>query len=68
MLEQFEASAEGIIEWHSRQASQRPYHTDSVGGSVGGGQETVDWLSNLPSHSGPCACIVEFKWLWSSTF
>ena len=27
VLEQFEASAEGIIEWHSRQASQRPYHT-----------------------------------------
>ena len=27
VLEQFEASAEGIIEWHSRQASQRGYHT-----------------------------------------
>ena len=27
MLEQFEASVEGIIECHSRQASQRGYHT-----------------------------------------
>ena len=58
VLEQFEASAEGIIEWHSRQASQRPYHTDSVGGSVGG-QETVDCLSNLPCHSGPCMTLLK---------
>ena len=27
VLEQFEASAEGIIECHSRQVSQRGYHT-----------------------------------------
>ena len=27
VLEQFEASVEGIIECHSRQASQRGYHT-----------------------------------------